>query len=249
MLKILKADFRKFFAGKLFIVMAVLSVVFPLFSAGLYRLVLRNAQIPISINAETAFYGSFSPLNNYGLMLMIFMIIILLADFNQNTIRNKIVAGYSKTTVYLAGSVFTLSIACIATSIHAILTYFLTKHLVASTGEAFTVILRHLGVALLGTMAVYAFLQFLVFTFKSFGPALGILLGALLLTTMVFYALTVRIEMEVLEIVLIFLPSLQLSGNLAFKASLIPWMVLANIAYTALLVGLGLYLNKRLDYK
>ena len=57
MLKILKADFRKFFAGKLFIVMAVLSVVFPLFSAGLYRLVLRNAQIPISINAETAFYG------------------------------------------------------------------------------------------------------------------------------------------------------------------------------------------------
>ena len=48
-------------------------------------------------------------------------------------------------------------------------------------------------------MAVYAFLQFLVFTFKSFGPAPEILLGALLLTTMVFYALTVRIEMEVLK--------------------------------------------------
>jgi len=249
--RILKADFRKFLSGKLFIVMMVLLVVFPLLSSAFLSLVFKGLgeNFDIGMSAETAFYSSFSPLNNYGLMLMIFMIIILLADFNQNTIRNKVVAGYSKEAIYLSGTIFTLTIAFLAMTAYSFLNYALTKAFLGSAGVSFGNILKHWLVAILATLFLYAFLQLLVYSTKSFLGAFGILFAVLLFLNIIFFALFSKLGSETMRIILIFLPPLQLSGSFTLYDSNFIWMILANLVFTGLAIGIGLYLNRRLDFK
>lgn len=250
MINILKADFRKFFSGKLFIVMTVLGIGFPLLSAFLYRFATKSFGIgTIIVSAEDVFYGSFSPLNNYGLILMIFMLIILLSEFNQNTIRNKVVAGYSRNTIYLSSTVFNLSIVFVATSVYSLLTYFLAKYLVGTSGESVGYILSHWLVAILATMILYAFLQLIAFIFKSFAATFGIMFGGLIFLSIVFFALQLQAKNDVMDVIIIFIPFLQLFRSRGFSGELIPWMLLTNIAFLGLLIGLGTLINKKLDYK
>ena len=249
MLKILKAEYRKFFSGKLFITILILAIIFPLLSAGLYGLVVRGIDPEqFQINAEVAFIGSFSPLNNFGFLLLIFMLVILLADFSQNTIRNKVVAGYSKSTIYLAGAIFTLSIAFVATTVYVFLNYLLTGLVINFGSGDFLVVFKHWAVGMLATLAIYAFLQFVAYTFKTLGASLGVVIGSLIGSLLIYTIISFRLSESANRILTIFVPLLQIIGSL-FGSKDYFWMLLIDGVYVVLLVGFGAFLSKKLDYK
>lgn len=250
MFNILKAEYRKFFRGKLFIAVIILVIAFPLLTAALYGLVLRGLDTEMfEINAEFAFVGAFSPLDNFGFLFLIFLLIILLADFSQNTIRNKVVAGYSKNTIYLASTVFTLSISLVATTVYAFLNYLFTGLIVSFGKGDFLTVLKHWVVGMFATMAIYAFVQFVAFIFRTLGATLGIVLGTLIGTFLIYTIIAFRLSETANRIITTIVPLLQLMGAAFDEQSNIYWMILADVIFVAFFIGLGVYLNKRSDYK
>lgn len=250
MLNILKAEYKKFFQGKLFIAIAILIVVFPLVSGFLYGVVLKNIDNEIiSVTAQAAFLGSFNPLNNLGLIFLIFMLIIIMADFSQNTIRNKVIAGYSKNEIYFASTVFTLSIAFIAVTIFTFLTYLIVGIVIGFGDTKFTETLQYWAVLIFATMSLYAFVQFTVYVFKSLGASLGIIFGSLLGVLLVFGILSISMDHDARRIVVTVIPLLQLTYIMPLQDLNIMWMILSSTLFTTATIIWGLFLNNRLDYK
>ena len=66
------------------------------------------------LTGHSMLISSMSPVDNFGIVLPINLIIFTCLEFTQGTIRNKIIAGNSKiliyTSLYLTGLVFTLSL-------------------------------------------------------------------------------------------------------------------------------------------
>lgn len=63
---------------------------------------------------QNLFLSSLSPVQNFGIAIPINLIIFTVLEFNQGTIRNKIITGNSKTKIYfnlvLSGLVFTIAL-------------------------------------------------------------------------------------------------------------------------------------------
>lgn len=250
MLNLLKAEYKKFFQGKLFIAIAILVLVFPLASGFLYGVVLKSLDNGIiSVTAQAAFLGSFNPLNNLGLIFLIFMLIIIMADFSQNTIRNKVIVGYSKNKIYLASTIFTLSIAFIVVTIFTFLTYLIVGMVIGFGDTKFTETLQYWAVLIFATMSLYAFVQFTVYVFKSLGASLGVIFGSLLGILLIFGILSISMAPDARRIVVTVIPLLQLTYIMPLQDIHILWMILTSVLFTAAIIILGLFLNKRLDYK
>ena len=250
MLNIVKAEFKKFFRGKLFIATIILIIAFPLLSGILYGLVQNKVSGNMfGITAEFAFLSSFSPLNNLGLILLIFIQIILISDFSQNTIRNKIIAGYCKHKIYLSSTIFTLTISVVSTTVYALLTYLFTGIFISFSELNIAFLIEHLVVGILATMAIYAFVQLVVFIFKSLGATLGTVLGSFLGTFLIYNILTMSMSVTAQRIVMVIVPLLHFSYFTEYQDLDMLWMVLSSIGFTAGAIGLGLFLNKKLDYR
>ena len=108
---LLKADFRRVFKDKLLIVMGILAVVFAAITPVLYAIIfsgLGSADemtmdiLSMYISGKAQFFSSFSLGNNLGLIAPVLLAIVLYKDFSYGTIRNKIIAGKSRTSIYLS---------------------------------------------------------------------------------------------------------------------------------------------------
>ena len=117
MLNLLKADLKRAVKDKLFFVLLIIAGVFalttPLINRALFLLIDIEGEegiemLGLEINAKTIFFSSFSPSNNFGLILPIMVAIILCKDFSQGTMRNKIICGNSRASIY-----FSLLATCI----------------------------------------------------------------------------------------------------------------------------------------
>ena len=112
---LIKSDYRKFFKDKLFLVVCILAIIFavttPLLYAGLLSLAgdidpMTEEMLSSYMSAKGQFFGGFSFGNNLGLIAPLLIGIILYKDFSFGTIRNKIISGYSRTSIFL--SLFTV---------------------------------------------------------------------------------------------------------------------------------------------
>lgn len=105
---LLKADFRRVFKDKLVLVLGILAVVFALFTPLLYVLIvaatgeLGDAVISGLVTAKTQFFSSFAVTNNLGVIAPVLLAIALWKDFSYGTVRNKIIAGKSRASIFLS---------------------------------------------------------------------------------------------------------------------------------------------------
>lgn len=113
MIKILRSSFYKLFKDWTFritlIIGAVLAVGMNLLYLTIDHLAADSSMV---CNGQSALINSLSPLQNFGLTVPINLIIFTIGEFNFGTIRNKIIAGNKKSSIYiglfLTGIVFTL---------------------------------------------------------------------------------------------------------------------------------------------
>lgn len=112
MTNLLKSDYIKLFKDKLFLVVCILAIVFAVITPALYGLIfafMGESMDPVteellmgSVNAKGQFFGSFSFGNNLGLIAPLLIGIIIYKDFSFGTVRNKIISGHSRISIFLS---------------------------------------------------------------------------------------------------------------------------------------------------
>jgi len=115
MTRLIRSDFKKFFKDKLFLVVCILAIVFAVITPVLYLVLMAamGEMDPVTeellsgyVTAKGQFFSSFSFGNNLGLIAPLLIGIILFKDFSFGTVRNKIISGHSRTSIFL--SIFTV---------------------------------------------------------------------------------------------------------------------------------------------
>lgn len=128
MKSLLKADFKRVLKDKLLIVMGILAVVFALITPLLYALIFATggmAEEPMLatlISGKAQFFGSFSIGNNLGLIAPVLLAIVLCKDFSYGTVRNKIIAGKSRSHIYLSLLITCSAVLVAVMLLHAFIT-------------------------------------------------------------------------------------------------------------------------------
>ncbi len=114
MTRLIKSDYKKFFQDKLFLVVCILAVIFAVITPLLYIVLfafvgedpMTEEMLSGLVSAKGQFFSSFSFGNNLGLIAPLLIGIILCKDFSSGTVRNKIISGHSRTSIFL--SLFTV---------------------------------------------------------------------------------------------------------------------------------------------
>lgn len=180
---LIKADLKRIRRDKMMIIITILAVVFALITPLLYAALLSGTDTEGmefmlgSINAKSSFFSSFSIGNNLGLIVPVLLAIILRKDFSQGTIRNKIIAGKSRTQIFLA-----MFIACAVTLIvvmlfHAFITLGISLLLFEYQATPFTIsdfwyFMASLCFDLLLLLFVAAFISWLCASMKNVGAVI-----------------------------------------------------------------------------
>lgn len=124
-------------------------------------------------NGKTMFTRSFDPTTNMGILIPIFAYVIMNRDYTHGTIRNKIICGYKKTSLYLSYYITTLILG-----IGLVLTNMFLNLSLGSLFLGFGAELNGdelnniIKVVLLGTLVFSVFLtisHFIMHLLKSFG--------------------------------------------------------------------------------
>lgn len=257
MFNILKADLNKFIKGKVFKWMIGLTIIFPFFEALMYKYTLSVSEsvgmedLSSLINTKSIFLQSFNPLQNYGLITLILVLVIITADFTQNTIRNKIISGYSKDKIYLSSAIFTKIIVVSFVTTYVILNYLFTGYVLGFSTDTFFVFFKEYLLLMTSLLVIYAFIQMVAFAIKSFGGTLGITLGALFLLMIIFSAVTFSLGLKgkSLEVIVTIFSFLNVMLQPDFESLKIWLVIIVNIIYIGGFTFLGLTINKKLDYK
>ena len=189
MTNLLKADFRRILKDKMLIVMGILAVAFAAITPLLYTIILSSPDIAENeltaslisnmITGKSQFFSSFSLGNNLGLIAPVLLAIVLCKDFSYGTIRNKIIAGKSRSQIYLSLFI-TCSVVLIGVMLlHAFITLGISLLFFEYQSTAFTVsdfwyFLASLGFEILVLLFVSSLLSWLCSGMKNVGIAIVI---------------------------------------------------------------------------
>ena len=105
MRNLLKTDLYRIVKDKLFLVLVILAVVFAFITpmANFAILIAFDEEnIRLASEAKSLFTSSFGVSGNFGLIAPILLTIILCKDFSHGTIRNKIISGKSRVSIFLS---------------------------------------------------------------------------------------------------------------------------------------------------
>ena len=114
MLRIMYASLYKLFRDATFKITLIVGVSLAIFTNLLYFAISKIADIELGsmlFSGETALINSLNPTSNFGLMVPVNLVVFTIGEFTYGTIRNKIIAGHKKSSIYLSllgtGFVFT----------------------------------------------------------------------------------------------------------------------------------------------
>ena len=139
------------------------------------------------ISGQSMLVTSMSPIQNFGIVIPINLIIFVCLEFSQGTIRNKIIAGNSKLTIYsslyLTGLVFALSLLSVylilCTGLGAIFGGFNLNETVLSglSGSKYTVeYMLKMGLICLVTYScIVSVTVFFAALFRNIGPCIPVI--------------------------------------------------------------------------
>lgn len=257
-------DFRRLLKTKLVKMMAICMVAIPLL-VSLFFLGIgfgNNVETNVFMNGYkmvTFIYGLF----NYGIYIMVIILIILMSsEYHNRTIRNKIVAGYSRIKVYFSGLISIVSI-CFSIFLVALLLNFIVCLSIDGSGEIIDLknyILKHLvGITYIIFLIVLCY--FLVSTFKSIGAPLGITMACCIgLVSILMLVDTMVLVMpessaKTAETILMFFPQHHCNKISAFidpreiKNSSLAIFLIIDIVYIILMVLGGAYKYNKSDFR
>ena len=266
MVNILKAEFKKLRSAVFIYILIALAIILPLINTGFLALIaklLETSEVSdflTIINTPYAYAASFSPLNNIGLLLFITVVVFAANDFTQNTIRNKIIAGYEKPTIFLASLSFNLIIMLTLMFLYSSTTYVATAAFSGFKASEFWIIFKFGVIAYSSLVVVYTLLTLLTYHFKNIiAPlliTLGILFGLLMIYSLLLNVPTTLMDFTFLEhvfpVIRLINPRFIVNNEvLTLTVDTSLWWVdlLSNLGHLTWLTLLGIHVSRTTDYK
>ena len=108
MVELLKTDLKRVFKDKLLFVMGILAVVFALLTPLLYAVIFSVGNLSSEpmfaslMYSKGHFFEIFSMTSDMGLIVPVLLAIVLCKDFSHGTVRNKIIAGKHRSSIFLS---------------------------------------------------------------------------------------------------------------------------------------------------
>ncbi len=127
MLNLLKCDLLRIIKDKLFLAVCIVGGCFVLFinlfNHLLFNVLLETGEVTaVFVSGQSLFYGAYAPGANFGLVVPILITIALCKDFTHGTVRNKIISGKSRLSVFLSMFLATTIIITGVMTVYAFLT-------------------------------------------------------------------------------------------------------------------------------
>ncbi len=252
---LLKADSRRILKNPLTYILLGIAFILPVLTTSmLYGLILFAVEGDISLmpaGAAENYAQSFSLLNNVGLMMIIFISLIVAQDFSQFTVRNKIIAGYSRTAIYFNVLIVNLTLAFLTTFINSSSTYLTALIFQGFKNPEFGEIFKFGLIGYSSVLMLFAFNTLLVVNFKkATGPLLltVALPFAILLLSGINEAINFFFSVNIQAVYYAF-PLLRLVLVLGSDTREWYYALLANAVHIGYLIPLGLLITKRTDFK
>lgn len=174
------ADLKRILKDKLFMVTCILAGVFAVINPLLNKVLFEALDLGemldgmISMNAKSMLFTAFMPGDNLGLIMPILVAIIICKDFSQGTVRNKIISGQSRSTIFLSHLLSTTTVMCALMLLHAFLTLgvsllFFPYQEAAFTFKDFGYLMASLAFEMLVYFAIAAIVTFIATVSKNIG--------------------------------------------------------------------------------
>ena len=107
MVNLLRADFFRVLRTKIVYISLIIAIVLPIFVEGVTALTEAAAKSVypeyVSTGAGNQYLlGSFSPVMGFSFIFAVFPVIVIMMDFGNGTIRNKVIHGYTRHQIFAA---------------------------------------------------------------------------------------------------------------------------------------------------
>ena len=244
MANLLAEGYRRLFKGKRFYIVLAVIIAIPTIAAVFLRIVEKRA-----LNLGGALV--FSLIGTMSMFISITAGLFIITDFKNNTIRNKIIIGHSRTKIYLANLIISLTVAFIYQMV-----FWLTLIAFGNTIMRFDAFpSKEIFQNMLLTLAIiFAFTSCFVFICTTLKNTGGFALSLMLDTVVSMLVLLVMIipKKEISKILSIAVPSMQknsLSNNPTVVPDNIWWMILIDIGICVVVTIAGIEIFKRSDLK
>lgn len=274
--KLLKTDLKRILKDKLFIVVCIIGVVLALLSPVLYKVLFtemgeieEDPLLSSFVSIKGLFFQSFSISNNFGLIVPILLVIIIFKDFSFGTVRNKIISGHSRVSIFLSMFLSSCIIVTIVIFAHAILTLLISLALFSNTVNEITAkevgyFISSIGFELIVCIFVAALISFLSVFMKNVGLGIIGYVAIVMGITMLISGVMVAVELLTFdngdESVIKFLQFI-LDSNIFYNSSYVIGMgetyslkqvlyiLLSSIIPTGLLVFLSIIIFNKKDIR
>ena len=124
MINLLKADFFRVFRTKIVYISLMVAIVLPLFINGVNYLTYAAALAMDPELVETGLGDSiltstFSPLMSFNYIFAVFPVIVIMMDFGNGTIRDKLIHGFTRHQIFAAHFIISLAYSVALTTLFA----------------------------------------------------------------------------------------------------------------------------------
>lgn len=269
MVDLLRCDLKRAIKDKLFLVLCIVGGAFAVITPLLYKALFASLNVEVGMlglqmNARSLFFSSFSLTNNFGLILPILIAIILCKDFSHGTVRNKIISGKSRGSIYLSLLITCATLMCLFILAHAVLTLlvsliFFDYQAVPFSAQDFGYLMASLGLEMLVYLLICAILTFFIMFMKNAGLAIVMyfvvnfgmtIIGSVMQAAMLFSNATDTVAYKLLE----FLTNANVFTTTAINGTALSTpellaLIIPNVIFTALFILLGLFAFKKKELK
>ena len=120
---LLKADLFRVIRTKIVYISLIVAVGLPLFMASVFLLTgaadLEGIEMAKLVYGNMLFTGTFSSILSFSYIFAIFPVIVIMMDFGNGTIRNKIIHGYTRHQIFAAHFIVSLLYVLVLTVLYA----------------------------------------------------------------------------------------------------------------------------------
>ena len=116
MFNLLRADFYRVLRTKIVYISLIIAVVLPAFIAtvtGLTEMAARSlypeGMEPVTGIGDSLLAQTFSPVMSFSYIFAVFPVIVIMMDFGNGTLRNKVIHGYTRHQIYAAHFIVSLT--------------------------------------------------------------------------------------------------------------------------------------------
>ncbi|WP_295073880.1 hypothetical protein [Ruminococcus sp.] len=245
MSNLLAEGFRRLFKGKRFYVVLTIIMAIPA-AACIFIKIFEDSTVNVGDGIVFGMIGTMT------MFISVTVGLFIIHDFKNNTIRNKIIIGHSRTNIYLANLIISLVVAFIYQ-----LAYWLVLIVFSKTLQRFESFpCKEIFVNMLFTIVIlFAFTSFFVFLCTSIRSTGGFVLSLMLdtIVTMIAGIVYMFVKNELVRDIIDYgLPSTQID---CFKyapttvSDNLMWMILVDIGICIVSTIAGIAIFKKSDLK